>query len=191
LLFTAREEERGSLKVKVDELPEAGRIFHFHRDESWFLEMIGSSDDCRELSLARPVNADVELTPELTQVQVEGRVQATLLLPCSRCLREYTFEIDEPFSLVLLKPGPEETPAEVDLRPEDLDSEHFDGATIDLDRIIGEEILLALPQQGVCSPGCKGLCAGCGADRNREPCTCPEQGKSSPFAVLKTLKDKP
>jgi len=182
--------ERGSLKVKVDELPEAGRVFHFHRDQGWFLETLSAPQDRREISLARPVNADVELTPELTQVQVKGRVQAALLLPCSRCLREYTFEIDEPFSLVLLKPGPEDTPGEMDLRPEDLDTEHFDGATIDLDRIVAEEILLALPQQGVCGPACKGLCAGCGADLNREPCTCPEQGKSSPFAALRSLKDK-
>jgi uncharacterized protein len=178
------------LKVRVDELPEAGRAYHFHRKTAWFLEMLTSSDDGGDIHLARPVSADIELMPEQERVKVNGRVQAALLLPCSRCLQEYTFEIDESFSLVLLKPGPEDTRAEVDLRPEDLDTEHFDGTTIDLDRIVGEEILLALPQQGVCSPVCKGLCAGCGADLNREPCTCSEKGGPSPFAALEALKDK-
>jgi uncharacterized protein len=190
LLFIAREEERGSLKVRVDELPEAGRSCHFHRNAAWFLEMMSSADDGRHIRLARPVNADVELTPEQERVKVNGRVQAALLLLCSRCLREYTFEIDESFSLVLLKPGPEDTPADVDLRPEDLDTEQFDGVTIDLDRIVGEEILLALPQHGVCSPACKGLCGGCGADLNREPCTCPEKARPCPFAALQNLKHK-
>lgn len=189
LFFVEKKGEKSSLKVRVDELPEAGRLFHFHRDAAWFLEMLGSPDDCREIRLTRPVNADLEIVPEGEQVKVNGRVKAALLLPCSRCLREYTFEVDEPLSLLLLKPRPEDTPAEVDLRAEDLDTEHFDGVTIDLDRIVGEEILLALPQKGVCSPECKGLCAGCGADLNREPCTCPDQGTASPFAALKILKD--
>jgi uncharacterized protein len=178
------------LKVKADELPEAGRAYHFHRKAAWFLEMIGSPDDQPGIHLARPVNADVELMPEEERVKLNGRVQAALVLLCGRCLKEYTFEIDQSFSLVLLKPEPQDMRGEVDLRPDDLDTEHFDGVTIDLDHILGEEILLALPQHGVCSPECKGLCAGCGADLNCEPCTCPEQGRSSPFAALKGLKDK-
>jgi uncharacterized protein len=180
---------RSSLKVRVDELPEAGRRFHFHRDAAWFLEMIGPPEGSRDMRLAHPVNADLEVIPEGGQVRISGRVRATLLLFCGRCLREYAFEVDETLSVMLLKRRPEETSAEVDLRAEDLDTEHFDGVTIDLDRIVGEELLLALPQKGVCSPECKGLCAGCGADLNRERCTCPDQGKVSPFAALKILKD--
>lgn len=190
LVFYKMEVEGSSLKVRVDELPEVGRLFHFHRKETWFLEIMSSADDCRDIKLASPVNADMELIPEGAQVKVKGRVRAALLLLCSRCLREYTFEIDESLSLVLLKPRLEEVPAEVDLRPEDLDTEHFDGLTIDLDRIVGEEILLALPQKGVCSPECKGLCPGCGVDLNREPCTCPDKAKVSGFAALKVLKEK-
>ena len=189
MIFIEKKGEKSSLKVRVDELPEAGRLFHFHRDAAWFLEMMGSPDGSSDMRLARPVNAELELVPERAQVRISGRVKATLLLHCSRCLREYTFEVDETISVLLLKPRPEDTPAEVDLRAEDLDTEHFDGETIDLDRIVGEELLLALPQKGVCSPECKGLCAGCGADLNREPCTCPDQGKVSPFAALKILKD--
>jgi uncharacterized protein len=190
LIFVEKKGARSSLKVRVDELPEAGRLFHVHRDASWLLETMGAPEGSSDMRLARPVNADLELIPEGAEVRINGRVKATLLLLCSRCLREYTFEVDESLSVVLLKPRPEGTPAEVDLKAEDLDTEHFDGVTIDLDRIVGEELLLALPQKGVCSPECKGLCAGCGADLNREPCTCPDQGKVSPFAALKILKDK-
>ena len=189
LIFVEKKGERSSLKVRVDELPEAGRLFHFHRDAAWFLEMMGSPDGSSDMRLDRPVNAVLELVPEGAQVRISGRVKATLLLLCSRCLREYTFEVDESLSVLLLKPRPEDTPAEMDLRADDLDTEHFDGVTVDLDRIVGEELLLALPQKGVCSPECKGLCAGCGTDLNREPCTCPGQGKASPFAALKILKD--
>jgi DUF177 domain-containing protein len=189
LLFVEEKGERSSLKVRVDELPESGRLFHFHRDAAWFLEMMGSPDSSSDMKLSHPVNADLELVPERAEVRISGRVKATLLLLCSCCLREYTFEVDEAVSVLLLKPRPEDTPVEVDLTAQDLDTGHFDGETIDLDRVVGEELLLALPQKGVCSPECKGLCAGCGADLNREPCTCPDQGKTSPFAALKILKD--
>jgi uncharacterized protein len=189
LIFVEEKGERSSLKVRVDELPESGRLFHFHRDAAWFLEMMGSPDSSSDMKLTHPVNADLELVPERAEVRISGRVKATLLLLCSRCLREYTFEVDEAVSVLLLKPRPEDTPVEVDLTAQDLDTGHFDGETIDLDRIVGEELLLALPQKGVCSPECKGLCAGCGADLNRDPCACPDQGKTSPFAALKILKD--
>jgi uncharacterized protein len=189
LIFVEKKGDKSSLKVRVDELPEAGRLFHCHGDAAWFLETMGFPDGSSDMRLARPVNADLELVPEGAQVRISGRVKATLLLLCSRCLREYSVEIDEPLSVLLLKPRTDDTPAEVDLRADDLDTEHFDGVTIDLDRIVGEELVLALPQSGVCSPECKGLCAGCGADLNREPCTCPGRGKASPFAALKILKD--
>ncbi|MGE5279900.1 MAG: YceD family protein [Deltaproteobacteria bacterium] len=45
------------------------------------------------------------------------------------------------------------------------------GAVV-LDEDIRSEILLAFPQQVLCSDACRGLCPRCGADLNREKCTC-------------------
>ena len=48
-----------------------------------------------------------------------------------------------------------------------------DGArTVVLDEDIRAEILLSFPQRILCADTCKGLCARCGADLNKEICKC-------------------
>jgi uncharacterized protein len=177
-----------SLKVRVDELPESGRVIHFHKEGSWFAEMIGSADDAQWIRLSQPVNADLELVPERRQVKLAGRVRTTLQLSCSRCLRAFTTDIDESFTLVLLTPKAEETPEELDLKAEDLDVEFFDGVAIDLEGIVAEQIFLILPQKPLCRDDCAGICPSCGAELNREPCRCREKATGSPFATLGRLK---
>lgn len=176
------------MKVRVDELPKSGRVFQFHRQRAWFKEMITIEEDAREMALDRPVNVDLELIPEEDKVKVKGRVTTVIQLPCSRCLRGLSLDIDEAFAFVLLRPLPADIPEELDLGPEDLDTEFYDGVVIDLDRIVAEQIFLALPQKPLCRPDCRGICPGCGKDLNREECACPQVAEDSPFAVLKSLR---
>ena len=48
---------------------------------------------------------------------------------------------------------------------------------VDITDDIREEILLAVPDRFKCSEDCKGLCPGCGADLNTEPCRCRKKRK--------------
>ncbi len=67
---------------------------------------------------------------------------------------------------------------------------------IDLTDDVREELLLALPAYFHCSEDCKGICPRCGADLNREPCQCPQNGDDdandangdSPWKALDSLK---
>jgi uncharacterized protein len=43
---------------------------------------------------------------------------------------------------------------------------------LDLGPLVRELLLLELPLAPLCRPDCRGLCPGCGADRNEESCTC-------------------
>ncbi|MFP3869874.1 MAG: DUF177 domain-containing protein, partial [Syntrophobacteria bacterium] len=76
----------------------------------------------------------------------------------------------------------------LNLHPRDLDTEFYDGVTIDVDLIVAEQIFLALPQKPLCQPHCRGLCPGCGADLNYESCRCEKRETGSPFDVLLSLK---
>jgi uncharacterized protein len=176
------------LKVRVDELPDSGRVMHFHETEAWFSARIRSGEDADEIALARPINVDLELVPEAEQIKLNGQLQGEVRLKCSRCLQSYVLKLDETIDLLLLYPLPADTPEEIDLRPEDLDTEFFDGATIDVDRVVAEQIFLALPQQPLCRSDCQGLCSGCGADLNREACKCEKRETTSPFDVLRSVK---
>ena len=59
---------------------------------------------------------------------------------------------------------------------------------IDLTDDIREDILLALPINLVCLDECRGLCPGCGANLNKQACTCPPGEPPVVWRVLDQLK---
>lgn len=176
------------MKVRVDELPDSGRAIHFHETEAWFSARMSSAEDVGEMALASPVNVDLELVPEAEHIRLSGRLQVTVRVACSRCLQDFTLELDETIPLTLLLPLPEDTGEEIDLRPQDLDTEFFDGEIVDIDLIVAEQIFLALPQRPLCQPDCQGLCSECGADLNRKACGCAKKELGSSFGALKAVK---
>ena len=46
---------------------------------------------------------------------------------------------------------------------------------LELDELMREVFLLEMDTKNLCSEDCKGLCPGCGADLNREPCRCKKE----------------
>ncbi|MBQ7638562.1 MAG: DUF177 domain-containing protein [Clostridia bacterium] len=55
------------------------------------------------------------------------------------------------------------------------DNDYFivvDNMRLDLDELVSEDIFLAMPSRYLCSEDCKGLCSICGANLNREACSC-------------------
>ena len=63
---------------------------------------------------------------------------------------------------------------------------HRSGTGIVTD-LLREELLLSQPTKPVCKEDCKGICAGCGAELNSEPCTCPPEVDPR-WDALKDLK---
>ncbi len=173
------------MKVRVNELPDYGTVVQFHETEAWFSSR---TEDTREITLARPVTVDLELVPETDQIKLSGHLQTSVRLACSRCLQPFVVELDEDISLVLLRPLSADTPGEIDLRAQDLDTEFYNGVTIDIDLIVAEQIFLALPQKPLCQPHCQGLCSGCGADLNLESCRCEKRKADSVFDALRSVK---
>ena len=87
------------------------------------------------------------------ELLVRGRVSHRFQCVCARCATPFELEVDEPEFFADYPVA--ETTEFVDLTPE-----------------MREAIILALPGYPVCREDCKGLCAHCGANLNREPCTC-------------------
>ena len=134
------------------------------------------------------------------RVFVTGKFTADLTCPCKRCTTDVPVPIDVDFSLRMIPEAmapkvDDETDAAVDRRAldkpkrraqrkedddeadsaasfelDEIDAEPFDGKTIDLDPVVREQVLLALPVSVVCRDDCKGLCTTCGQDLNEEDC---------------------
>jgi uncharacterized protein len=171
--------------VRVSELPDSGRVFHFHKSEAWLSAL---PEVTQEITLERPIEVDLDLSPEGDGIKLSGRLQGAVRVSCSRCLQKFVFNLDEAIDFMLLEPLAGDAPEEIDLTAEELDTEFFDGETIDVDHIATEQIFLALPQRPLCRPECKGLCSGCGADLNVESCQCEKGESGSPFDVLRSIK---
>jgi uncharacterized protein len=113
-------------------------------------------------------------------ILIEGRLQGSYYVSCSRCLEKVKVDVDSPLRLVLL-PTPRFTHGEIELGQDDLDTIYYEGDPIDLEPHLWDQVILSIPQQPICSQDCKGI-----------PVTLPgvTLGNStceSGFAVLKTL----
>ena len=111
-----------------------------------------------------PVGADLLFESVVEGLLVSGSVQGLMVLSCARCLRPF----ESPFDLSvqeLFAPG---------ARPEDDEYPVEEGA-VDLEPMIRDSVVLAMPFSPLCRPDCLGLCARCGGDRNTGECTCPPE----------------
>ncbi len=48
------------------------------------------------------------------------------------------------------------------------------GEYLDIDNDVREEVLLNFPMKVLCKPDCKGICPKCGANLNKQECSCKE-----------------
>lgn len=94
-------------------------------------------------------------------VLVTGTLSGPLALRCARCLMTFegTFEVEV---TELFSSHPEEDEYQL--------GEH----DIDLEPMVRDAVLLAMPFSPICREDCQGLCTRCGGDRNLSECTCVE-----------------
>ena len=118
----------------------------------------------------------------------DGRISGELRAVCGRCAEDYLFRMDQPFEFVLIPdPAKAERKAE-ELHRDDLGLSYYTGDEIDLAPLIAEQVILALPTQPLCAENCRGLCASCGTNLNRESCSCASPKGDPRMAVFRTLK---
>jgi len=127
-------------------------------------------DDGVVLAGAPKVSGHVRRTED--KVVVEGELAAIAEVECDRCLRPVEVPINSDFRLEYVTADTYLSFDNVDLAPEDLALSIFDGEFIDVDDIVREQLLLAIPMHAVCRQNCKGFCPVCGADRNVADCNC-------------------
>ncbi len=63
----------------------------------------------------------------------------------------------------------------------------YQGEEVDLEPLLREQILLAVPFAPLCSESCRGLCPVCGIDRNTGTCTCEAVPPDPRWSALKNL----
>jgi uncharacterized protein len=185
------------MRVNIDEIKEAGlrRSWDVTREQ---VDEIVAGDQAGYRA-AGPAHVDAKLDKIERRVRIDVHGKAELTAPCGRCLAPTAVHLPVDFELTLV-PSDEyvdESRGEKDadtgkvagsFEPEDAEEDVYTGKVIDLDPMLREQLLLALPGYPVCKEDCKGLCPVCGANLNDRECGCDRHVPDPRWAGLKNVK---
>ena len=110
-----------------------------------------------------PVEIDLRLEAVMEGVLVTGSASAELAGECARCLEPIDDEIEVRFQELFVYDD------------QDYSSEEDDGVSmlegdlVDLEPLLRDAVVLALPFQPLCEDDCPGLCVECGARLADDP----------------------
>jgi uncharacterized protein len=184
------------MRVNIDEIKEAGlrRAWDVARDD---VDALVSAHEAG-FRARGPAHVEASLEKVERRVLLDAHAKAELTVPCGRCLAPVSVDVPADFELTLV-PSDEyarEPHAEKDkgraqtgsFDPETAEEELYSGKEIDLDPLVREQLLLALPSYPVCREDCKGLCPVCGTNLNERECGCERKPKDPRWAALEKFK---
>lgn len=131
-----------------------------------------------------PDGADLSLDLRLEWVTegvlVSGTAAAPVAGECARCLRPVTTRLEVPVQELFAGPGSG--------AGQDDEVGRLQGDLIDLEPVVRDAVVLALPSSPLCRDDCPGLCPECGAHRDDLPADHGHEAPVDPrWAALKTL----
>jgi uncharacterized protein len=185
------------MRVNIDEIKESGLRRSWDVSREQLDEMVAG--DRAGYRARGPAHVDLRLEKVERRVCVEGTATAELQAACGRCLVPVTRDVPVEFELTLV-PSDEYDDASREEKDANkggtggsfdvgaAEEDTYSGKVIDLDPIVREQLLLALPQYPVCDDACKGLCPVCGANLNERECGCDRHVPDPRWAGLKNVK---
>ena len=144
--------------------------------------------DDHDLRLLEPVEVSGRIRRKAGEVELRGKLATKVALPCRRCLKSVELPIEVEFSERFAPSVAWKDEEQHELQQEDLDLAVFDGAGIELDDLVREEVILAMPGHTLCREECQGLCPHFGTDLNASACDCAEKQIDSRWEKLKDMR---
>lgn len=143
-----------------------------------------------KLKQAGPLQASgrVELvTGSLGEIRAKGQVKVQMQAECDRCLEAAEFPLDSSFELYY-RPVAEGYGEEKAIDSGEAEMGFYEGDGLELNDVLREFVLLALPMQKLCRENCRGICPVCGQNRNQKECHCQTAAGDDRWAALKELR---
>lgn len=120
-----------------------------------------------------PVELDFRLESVMEGVLVTGTVRATAEGECVRCLEPLGLEVAADFQEMFSYPDADDrgraSAEPADDAEDDEDRYFLEGDLFDLESVLRDAVVLALPLQPVCKETCAGLCSECGIRLDENP----------------------
>ncbi|GAA0480842.1 DUF177 domain-containing protein [Streptomyces olivaceiscleroticus] len=119
-----------------------------------------------------PVELDLRLESVMDGVLVTGTARASVKGECVRCLEPVGHELEADFQEMFSYPDADARVREADQDDDAEDEEDtlfLEDDMFDLEPVLRDAVVLALPMQPVCQDDCPGLCSECGARLADDP----------------------
>jgi uncharacterized protein len=180
------------LSLRVDELSDAGLTREVVLEDAWLQPLLTpqfqKGGGGVEVSFAARKIGD--------NLSVSGTLKTQLAFQCSRCGGDATLPVAADLDVLFVPSGADS----VDLTggegaaPElsgDLELAEIVGGVAELETVVVEALVLAIPAYPLCSADCRGRCGTCGANLKEETCGCgPAPAADSRWAALAKLRER-
>jgi uncharacterized protein len=171
------------MRIEVENLKEKPEVF----SHSYAPGEVEIEDEGARLVSAAEVSGSASKRGE--EVRLRGSIKTEVELLCDRCLAPRRAPLEVEFDTRFI---PQERASgesdNVELLTEDLGLAAYEGDAVDLDELVREQILLALPLRNLCGEDCKGLCQKCGANLNAGQCSCEQKEIDPRWSALADWK---
>jgi uncharacterized protein len=122
------------------------------------------------------------------EVRIQGRFTVEMSAECDRCLGRAKYPLDASFDLFYRPMSDIAVEEEVEIDEAEAEIGFYENGGMELEDILREQVVLALPMQKVCSDSCKGICPVCGKNRNETACDCRIETADDRWGALRNLE---
>lgn len=138
-----------------------------------------------EFPITKKAPIDIRIANrENKRLLIQGDVDLTVSIPCSRCLEEVPTDIHFTIDKELELNGSEVNDEEME------DTDYLIGLNLDIDKLIYGEILVNWPMKVLCKEDCKGICKVCGMNLNKGNCDCQRTELDPRMAAIQDVFNK-
>ncbi len=137
--------------IKVSDVPEGGMSLKIEFSR----QLLDLNKEDVKLTEDGIFYLDIKKTGE--NIIISGRFHGKLAMPCSRCLKSFTTDLNIPIYGIFLPAWRASGDEEIELNQEDLDIYYYYGDEIDLSAMLREQIILLIPIAPLCAPDCQGI----------------------------------
>jgi uncharacterized protein len=140
--------------ITVRDIDDVGKDFDFELTPAWMTESLADAELRPQPAAGR---FKVHAQKNGREILVHGRLKASLIANCVRCLGDAPFAVDTDIAALYSPTAAKHSAEPIELTEEDLTRMSFTGNEIDVGELIREHLVLECPMQPLCSEGCAGI----------------------------------
>jgi uncharacterized protein len=146
-----------NIVLQLRDLGEEPTEHHWELGNGWLGAQLADAQ-LRVPSDATPGRVNLTAQRNGREVLVYGKVKATVVTECVRCLEDAQVAVDTELTVLFVPEGSSKVSDDDDeLSADELDVTPYRGPQLVLDELVREHVVLGLPMQPLCSPDCGGI----------------------------------